>query len=147
MGTVDKDSNWEEKDCQVDNNWPNQPGLTGSGENCISSFGVYDTIGNVWEWVDETVVNGKYNNTDLPKEGYITELDSNSIPTNSQINNGDENYNNDYMWIKTTGVRAMARGGYWNNQKKAGKYSFYLVPPPSFAGDGVGFRCVKSVNK
>ncbi|MBD3208738.1 MAG: SUMF1/EgtB/PvdO family nonheme iron enzyme, partial [Candidatus Nealsonbacteria bacterium] len=55
LGTPDKDSGWSGKDCHVASNWPSQPGLTGSGEECVSSAGAYDMIGNVWEWVDGTI--------------------------------------------------------------------------------------------
>ncbi len=55
----------------------------------------------------------------------------------------DQNFNEDYLWIKKKGVRGIARGGYWANGAEAGVYAMYLVSPTSFAGDGIGFRCVK----
>jgi len=100
-------------------------------------------IGNVWEWSEETLEDGKFSGVEVPKSGYIKAFSDMSIPSETQIDKGDPNYNNDYFWMKKTGVRGVARGGYWNNQKEAGIYSTYMVVPPSFAGVGVGFRCVK----
>ncbi|RLC38043.1 hypothetical protein DRH27_03210, partial [Candidatus Falkowbacteria bacterium] len=51
LGTPDLSGDWQNSDCQVNNNWEAQPGLTGTAENCVSSYGAYDMIGNVWEWV------------------------------------------------------------------------------------------------
>jgi len=62
LGTPDPESGWTDHDCQINNNWGQQPGFTGSGRNCISSAGGYDMIGNAWEWVEGSVVDGKFNN-------------------------------------------------------------------------------------
>lgn len=143
LGTPDKASGWQSSDCQVANNWDSQPGESGSGAECRSAAGAFDMIGNVWEWVDGTIYEGSYHDKVLPQQGYVNAVDDEALPsaTNSEI--ADENYNNDYLWIKRSGTRAFARGGYWDNQAEAGQYSLYLVFEPSFAGPGIGFRCVK----
>ncbi len=143
MGTPDKQSDWTKDDCQVNNNWPNQPGLTGFGKNCVSAAGAYDMIGNVWEWIDATVDNGKYQDRELPDKGYVVLVDENGLPAKTDINKADINYYNDFLWIKKTGLRGIVRGGYWNNKSEAGLYSAYIVSPPSSAENGIGFRCVK----
>lgn len=51
LGTPDLLSDWNTDDCQVDDNWLDQPGKTGFGINCVSAAGAFDMIGNVWEWV------------------------------------------------------------------------------------------------
>ncbi|OGF43188.1 hypothetical protein A2303_06495 [Candidatus Falkowbacteria bacterium RIFOXYB2_FULL_47_14] len=142
LGTPDKESGWGPDDCQVNNNWSTQPGLSGSGENCVSAAGIYDMIGNVWEWVDGTVSDGSFRGQTLPGEGYVLGVDENAIPSATDARN-DPNYYNDYFWIKNMGIRGMARGGYWDNKAEAGQYALYVVSEPSFAGVGVGFRCVK----
>lgn len=143
LGTPDQQNNWQENDCHVNKNWSNQPGVTGSGKNCVSSFGVYDMIGNVWEWVKAEIRDGKLDGVAMPEAGYVYAVDIYGNPIETQINSGNTNFNNDYLWLKTTGVRGMARGGYWDNKEEAGVYSMYLVSPPEFTGTGIGFRCAK----
>jgi len=143
VGTPDKNSLWGLDDCQVNNNWSQQPGLTGSGKNCVSYAGAYDMIGNVWEWVAGAVKNGKYQSDVLPDEGYIKGADFSGIPTDTNQNQPDSKYNNDYLWIKNIGSRGIARGGYWSNGDQAGQYSAYIVTLPSDIGPGMGFRCAK----
>ncbi len=143
LGTPDSESVWTAKDCQVNYNWDEQPGLSGSGKNCISSFGAYDMIGNVWEWVKGTVKQGEFNNEQLPNSGFIDATDGEGIPIMTNNKTPNANYNNDYYWLKSSDVRGMARGGYWRNKSDAGVYSLYIVTPPFQAEAGIGFRCVK----
>lgn len=142
LGTPDPNSDWQSDDCNVKKNWSDNPGPTGSGNKCISSAGVYDMIGNVWEWIDGSIVDGKINDRELPESGYIAGVDSDALPV---VTGNDKNpdYFNDYFWIKKNGVRTIARGGYWDNGEDAGQYAIYAVPDVSFVGPGVGFRCVK----
>ena len=144
LDTPDKDSNWNEQDCQVKSNWPSQPGLTGSGKDCVSSAGAYDMIGNVWEWVDGTIFDGQHEGHPLPEQGFVQGVDDEGLAYQTDLQEPAPNYNQDYFWIKQQGTRGIARGGYWGNGSDAGVYSAYLVVPPSFSGTGVGFRCVKA---
>jgi formylglycine-generating enzyme required for sulfatase activity len=144
LGTLDKKSNWNGDDCQVAKNWNSQPGLAGSGKNCSSGAGAYDMIGNVWEWIQEKVQDGKIGEEELPERGYVAEMGNDGIPSKTDPQAPDENYYSDFFWIKKSGLRGVARGGYWGNNELAGKYAAYIVSEPSFAGEGVGFRCAKS---
>lgn len=143
LGTPDKNAGWSDVDCQTNSNWPEQPGKTGYSAECVSSFGAYDMIGNVWEWVKGEISEGYFDGKELPKTGFITEVDTSGLPVKSDEVQSDPNFNKDYLWIKESGVRGMARGGYWDNKSDAGIYAMYLVPPSSYAGTGVGFRCAK----
>ena len=143
LGTPDLSSGWDIIDCQVDNNWDNQPGATGSGENCVSSFGAYDMIGNVWEWVEGTALDGTFDGKKLPETGFVNSTDGQGVPGDTVLNEANKDYNSDYFWLKKKGLRGMVRGGYWNNKSKAGVYSLYAVTPPSSVEPGIGFRCVK----
>jgi len=143
LGTPDKASGWTTADCQVSNNWPSQPGVTGSGKDCVSSAGIYDMIGNVWEWAEGVVADGKYNSQELPPSGYVDSTNGAGLPGATNMNVPNTNYNNDYFWIKTSGLRSIARGGYWNNESSAGQYSAYIVVPPSAVETGIGFRCAE----
>jgi formylglycine-generating enzyme required for sulfatase activity len=142
MGTPDPQSDWGIDDCNVNNNWSSQPGQTGRGSKCISAAGAHDMVGNVWEWVQGTIYNGEYENKTLPKQGYVAGLDESSLPSET-ADAADPNYDEDYLYIKNVGTRGIARGGYWDNKMEAGINSAYMVSSPSFAGDGIGFRCVK----
>ncbi len=143
LGTPDKAGSWDSEDCNVSSNWADQPGLTGSGDRCVSSAGAYDMIGNVWEWVDGTVYDGRMENIPLPENGFVTGVNGQGLPSDSNPDEGDPSYYYDYLWIKPGDTRAIARGGYWDNHSDAGQYAFYIVAPPSEAGKGIGFRCVK----
>ncbi len=143
LGTPDATENWGPDDCQVNNNWDKQPGLTGSGKKCVSFVGAYDMIGNVWEWVDGAVQNGKIDGQELPAQGFVQAINEDiAMPADTGVN-GNNEYYNDYFWLKQKDTRAIARGGYWNNKKEAGQYAVYAVLPPAAEGAGVGFRCAK----
>jgi formylglycine-generating enzyme required for sulfatase activity len=147
MGTPDKASGWGKDDCQVSNNWSSQPGRSGEGKACFSYAGAYDMIGNVWEWIKGEVNEGSYKEVKLPGDGYVKAVNTDGLPIETDENAPVESYNGDYLWLKTKGVRGIARGGYWANGVEAGQYSFYAVTEPTFAGTGVGFRCVKDAAK
>ncbi len=143
LGTPDSEGEPGENDCQIDSNWESQPGLTGTGESCVSGIGAYDMIGNVWEWVKGEINEGMYKEKQLPEEGYVNAVDIDGLTTETDLNNSNLDFNNDYFWIKKSGTRGMARGGYWRNGAGAGMYAMYLVSPSNFIGAGVGFRCAK----
>ncbi|MFC1678494.1 SUMF1/EgtB/PvdO family nonheme iron enzyme [Patescibacteria group bacterium] len=143
LGTPDYGLDGDINDCHTRNNWPQQPGLTGTGINCKSSAGAYDMVGNLWEWVEGAVNDGIYEDKKLPKSGYVDSMDGGSMPGITNPNQPNDNYNQDYYWIKETGLRGIARGGYWDNGSDAGQYSVYIVPLPSSIEKGIGFRCAK----
>ena len=115
---------------------------TGGHDQCISSYGAYDMVGNVWEWIDASANEGKYDNRELPSEGYIGAADADGVPleiaTSSQPSFGD-----DYFFVDKSGVKGMFRGGFWSMNEKAGIFSINAASPMSFTGVAVGFRCAK----
>lgn len=143
LGTPDKSSNWAADDCHLANNWDSQPGRTGSGKNCVSSFGVYDMIGNVWEWVKGAAIDGIFEQRELPERGYVQSTDGKGMPALTDSEKPNPDYNEDFFWIQKEGPRAIARGGYWDNKERAGMYSVYIMYLPSQVGPGTGFRCAK----
>lgn len=120
------------------------PQNTGSSKECLASSGAFDMIGNMWEWVDETVVNNTFEGRSFPEEGYITSVDSNGVAITSG-KNPDPLYDLDYVWTKSDGVFGMIRGGFYGSETDAGVYAMNASVPTSFSSQGVGFRCVEDV--
>jgi formylglycine-generating enzyme required for sulfatase activity len=144
LGTSDSSSGWKTSDCNVNKNRDTfDPALTGSGENCVSPLGVYDMVGNVWEWVGETIKEGKFDGVAVPATGYVASADEKGIPSETSATSSDPNYNNDRFWVKKEGVSGMFRGGFWASGSDAGIYTVHSEMSPSFVGTAVGFRCVK----
>lgn len=116
--------------------------MAGMKKECVSSFGVYDMVGNVWEWVDASVTDGVYNNRVLPLDGYISEADADGVAT---LTSGTSSaiFGDDYFYTDQSGVRGMLRGGFWGLSGKAGIYTINNTVQTSFSGNAVGFRCVK----
>jgi formylglycine-generating enzyme required for sulfatase activity len=102
-------------------------------------------VGNVWEWVDETVNGATYRERPLPPEGYVTEADAEGVAIATDAQTGSELYGNDYFWSKSEGVFGMIRGGFYGSDLDAGLYTVNASVPTNFATQGVGFRCVMSV--
>lgn len=116
--------------------------LTGASRDCMSSFGIADAIGNVWEWVEGEVSEGVYNGRPYPDEGYVTDVDTAGVPTVTG-DNPSTLYGNDYAWSATEGTFAMMRGGYFGSGEDAGIFAVHANIAPSFASAATGFRCVK----
>ncbi|HEU4677593.1 MAG TPA: SUMF1/EgtB/PvdO family nonheme iron enzyme [Candidatus Paceibacterota bacterium] len=112
--------------------------------SCVSSANAYDAVGNVWEWVDETVKDGTWGGRALPGEGYVTSVDENGIVITTG-ESADPLYGKDYAWTKGEGVLGMIRGGFYGSADDAGLYTLNAAIPTSFATQGVGFRCVEDV--
>jgi formylglycine-generating enzyme required for sulfatase activity len=111
---------------------------------CVSSIGAHDVVGNVWEWVDETVVNNTFDGRALPSEGYVTSVDAKGIAISSGAD-PDDLYGRDYFWSRNEGVFGMIRGGFYGSNQDAGLYTVNASMPTSFAAQGVGFRCVEDL--
>ena len=111
---------------------------------CISSSGIYNAVGNVWEWVDESVQDGNYNNRQLPQTGYVAEVDPDGVAIASTP---EENplYGGDYFWSNSSGIRGMIRGGFYGSGEDAGIYAMNSEIEFSFSSPGIGFRCVKDI--
>ena len=119
------------------------PAKTGSA-NCVTSSGVYDMVGNLWEWIDGEVYNGQYNQRPLPVSGYVQTVDSNGIVVETATAAGDE-YGKDYATTNLSGVRGILRGGFYSSGEDAGLYAQNISVPLDFKAPGVGFRCVKGL--
>ena len=99
-------------------------------------------VGNVWEWVSEVATDGAVNGRTLPTQGYVAGLDGDGLvyATNDAP---QPEYFNDYLWVDHQGVRGIFRGGFWSSGDRAGQYAVNVTVPPTFVGEGVGFRCAQ----
>ena len=146
FGTPDLPNGWSEDDCNVAHNRAEGVSETGAGKQCVSSVGAYDMIGNVWEWVEGTVNMGMYQNSILPKSGFVTEASLNGLAYTTGTGKS-ANYFNDRFWTDSTIEAGIMRGGYFNNYDDAGLYATDAASPVTFSGDALGFRCVVSPEK
>jgi len=108
---------------------------------CVSSEGVYDMVGNVWEWVNDTVTAiapsgtaGWYYPSD---SGFYTSTNANTTK-----------YGNDgvYFAAGTQTGRAVIRGGGWGHGALAGPFCASMGSAPSNVYPTVGFRCCRSAS-
>lgn len=113
----------------------NKNGVSG----CYSSEGVYDMVGNVWEWTNETV--------DVTNPDGVAGWKYPNSTQGWQTTTGAETaiYGNDgtYFPLTTTG-RAVLRGGYWYYGAYAGPFCAFLSLAPTYTYYYIGFRCCSS---
>lgn len=119
------------------------PSVTGSGQ-CVTQSGVYDMVGNLWEWIDAEVFDGQYNQRPLPESGYVYVVDSNGVVIETSPEAVEE-YGDDYATTKLTGVRGVLRGGFYGSGEDAGIYAQNISASLDSKLPGVGFRCVRSI--
>ncbi len=108
-----------------------------SPSNCKSSQGVFDLIGNVWEWTSDIVdVNTTSSNDawQYPNNSQNPQLWGNPTPSLQ--------YGNDGVYTSTTKTgRGVLRGGGWDDGSFAGLFCVGLSRAPTFTYYSVGFRC------
>ncbi len=128
-----------ESSCNVSSR---QTAQSGAYSECVSPTGAYDLIGNVWEWVSDDVIDGTYKGTHVPMTGYVAQVDATGMAT-VVSNDPQELFEKDYFWSQENGAYGIIRGGYYDSGTDAGIYTVHADTPPTTAGVGIGFRCVK----
>jgi hypothetical protein len=112
----------------------------GKENKCISAAGVFNAVGNVWEWVADDVISGVYKERTLPSTGAVLQVDSDGVAT---VTSFEEVSTDGYLWTNYDGAYGMIRGGYYGSKEDAGIYTIHAHTLPTFLGAAVGFRCVK----
>lgn len=127
--------------CRLDQNNFAQ---TGAASACVSAVGVYDTVGNVWEWVADDVIEGVYNGRSLPEKGYVKQVDKGGVATITSVDSNEEGgFGLDYFWAENAGAYGVLRGGYHGSETDGGVYAFHAKTLPTTAIGSIGFRCVR----
>lgn len=119
-------------------------GVTTAGElvECRSSVGVYDAVGNVWEWTADEVIQGRYNGRLLPETGYVSAADNSGIAVETS-DVASSQYSEDYFWNNDMAAAGIMRGGFYSSDSDGGLYAAHTDIAPSYQGGAIGFRCVK----
>ncbi len=119
------------------------PQPTGSTE-CATSAGIYDLVGNVWEWVDAMVTDGTYTGRTLPESGYVAVVDPAGVVVET-TNTPSIEYGADYAKTSESGTYGVIRGGFYGSGSDAGMFAQNLAVPLDLKTDGIGFRCVRGL--
>ena len=115
---------------------------SGGVSGCYSAEGVYDMVGNVYEWTNETVTVIKTCNSGADGWCYPSASGDRQTATYSDT----AKYGNDgvYFLAGTNAGRAVRRGGDWGNGASAGPFCAGLHNAPAGTYSPVGFRCCSS---
>jgi hypothetical protein len=112
---------------------------TKNGSNCYSAEGVYDMVGNLIEWTNETFSNSSGDPCIDPIYGGGCFLNNSEVFVNSP--DGCTKYGADFAFFSMDSDRAVRRGGGWSDGVYAGLFYAFLYYDSADSYGGVGFRC------
>lgn len=109
--------------CNIANPMSTLPDTTGNAPACVSRWGAFDMVGNVWELV------GDWQAQATAETDWLA---------------GD--FANDFSSVGGAGTGRpgeVFRGGYWKMNANAGVFAIDASKDPSVTGPAVGFRCAR----
>jgi formylglycine-generating enzyme required for sulfatase activity len=141
--------------------------------NCVSRFGSFDHIGNLWEWTDDIRTSTANPEADINNMAWKRFLGTTSVtafPAGSAngsipalINSLTSGYigswnvltgfpsatggggSKSFLWAAGNGdKRAVIRGGAWNHGVNAGRFAMLLLLSPRDVVTDTGGRCALS---
>ena len=130
MGTPDPGTDDDNADCNIFPTVGGDPVDTGSRSNCVSDMGVFDMVGNLYEWVADWIQDND---------------DVDGTASSSAVFGNDESFGIDEAFPEGNGFPgALRRGGGFNNGVGAGVFALDASGGPalSFFND-IGFRCTR----
>jgi hypothetical protein len=120
-----------------------RPQVAGATQ-CVTPSGVHDLVGNVWEWIGDTVSEGRFNGRAIPQAGYVAVVDDAGVVVKTS-EAPSLSLGSDYAWTDQQGVRGIMKGGFYGSGEDGGIYAQNMAVPLDFQAAGVGFRCVSDV--
>jgi len=143
-GTPDTEVDDDMTDCNSTMQASPDPANTGARMDCVSRWGAFDMVGNLWEWVADWVPQptlgeqwDEFSGDTMflamcpaAPEGAPLDIDEICPPLAPPE-------------FAEPGPRALRRGGSFSNGAFAGPLAVDAASSPSFAGDSIGFRCVR----
>ena len=111
-------------------------GVTGSVVNAVSSVGVVDAVGRVWEWLDELITRAEHATNADYHASVAWGWDK-----KSPLNTGEKSYDvgNIYQYYAYS-LAALLAGGYWGSGANCGARAVNCSSYPWAVNTGIGAR-------
>lgn len=116
---------------------------------------IWDFAGNVWQWIDATIMRKDEPRTIIPGEGNFrwtwgefqtVPYDASYMPSDSKLNSESgvgRIYHYNSIGDTDTTLYTFIRAGNWRHGDDSGAFTIHMQPVPGKGGiDDVGFRCV-----
>jgi len=122
------------------------PANTGAHSSCVSRWGAYDMVGNVWEWTADWATEPGWNGVvsywpvDKGSDGYWHGGKQDSTEPARGLDGSYKTYGDG---AESHMPAAFIRGGSWDTGANAGSFALYVSNAPSPPGASIGLRCCK----